>query len=334
MKRISLTISSILVLLFIGCSPINEPEGGYPFAIYFLRNSNLDIMDVCNTDLGSLNLKSEPWISSEDIEYYDWASHCMYLSNNKSYYIPEWNESDSVKLFPKRWANKPFVVVSNGNRCYLGYFFATLYYYYDPLFPSIVDVGYNSHGPSDIIMFYWNRSNVDNPLNNSEVKEALINSNLLHEGIQITLDNNTIRVLENKDTSTIIYTFTITNNDEDDLYILDPDKTGGEIFHYFTDGPVLYNIQNNKIYYSMYKEKYQPPSIYYWSPNWFTKIESMESIQRTVVLKGYPQFPSGEYVISLNYNHPICIKKEDMILADGRYWFGSTRSNSITWIYY
>jgi len=72
----------------------------------------------------------------------------------------------------------------------------------------------------------------------------------------------------------------------------------------------------------------------YWSPDWYTRLKSGESMQRTVVLKGYPHFPPGEYMFQFRYNGPSRnMEKENRELADGRYWIGPARSDVLVWRY-
>lgn len=332
-----LSLLSLTFLLF-GCNMINPPPlTDECYAIYFLKNDDLTISDVLNTNIDSLKLKSTPWLTSEDIEYYDWSSHCIYLKKDKVDLIPGWEEMQPLKhMFPKEWADMPFVVTSEGQRKYLGSFFNSLYSLELVLAPEFVDLGFNANCPSNVLMYYWPFLYVNNTLDNLDIKQSLIDNNLLHEGITIELDStntNTIIVLDNSDTATISYTITITNNDENDLFIMDPDITGSEIFHYYNNGPDFFNIDTKKEYKSWYKEIAQLPTINYWSPEWFIKLSSMESIKRTIVLKGYSKFSNGSYLVECRYNSPLKMSNDDVFDSDKRYWYGITRSDYFVWNY-
>jgi len=147
-----LAIIFISIILTISCSicknPTESNEENQSFAIYFLNDPNIKYYDIAESDLAELTLESTPWISDEDIEYYDWSSHCIYLKKDKSYFLPEW-QKDSIKTFPPEWGNKPFVVVAGGKRCYMGYF-EHAYSSYLSIAPVISDLC--NHGyPSDIL---------------------------------------------------------------------------------------------------------------------------------------------------------------------------------------
>ena len=312
-------------------------ENDLSFAIYFLLDDDLKMKDVYNKDLSDLILAPTPWLCAKDIRFYDWSSHCIYLKKNKTHFIPGWQKGKKFNLFPSEWADKPFVVTANGQKCYIGYFSRVELSMTEWIAPMIGDVGFNDIYPSDIIWIHWRWLYHDYPQNNPIVKNSLINAGLYHGGISVAFDPadvNTLRMVENADTSTISYKFTITNNDVDNLYIIDPDKTGSDLFHWFTNGITFQDINTKKIGEPRWRKYVSPPSYDYWSPDWFTKLKSGHSIQRTVILKGYPYFPTGEYIFQFKYNgQALAMEKEVRELADGRYWLGPTRANVLVWNY-
>jgi hypothetical protein len=329
-------IICILLAITINCekdeNPVSPKLSDYTFAIYFLQNEKLKMKDVYDKDLNQLKLAANPWLSDKDIRFYDWSSHCIYLKTDKTYFIPGWQKGERFNVFPAEWADKPFIVVANSKKCYMGYFFRIELSEDFRIAPMIADVGFNSRYPQDVLYIDWRWLYHDYPQNNPDVKKALIESGLHHGGISVTFDTtdvNTLCMIDNADTSTISYTFTITNNDEDDLYTIDPDKTGSDLFHWFTNGITFQNITTRKIYEPRWRKHASPND---WSPEWFTKIKSGQSIKRTVILKGYPYFPTGEYLFQFNYNGQISSMEKDVReLTDGRYWLGPTRANILVW---
>ena len=337
-----LLIGLVWISIFIvRCSrnPFSNNNDDHHFAIYFLADTTLKMNDVIenviNGNLDDIKLQSEPWLSEKDIDFYDWSSHCIYLKKDKTYFIPGWQKKDRFNVFPTEWADRPFVVEANGKKCYLGYFSRVELSMDMWIAPMVGDVGLNSLYPQDVIFIDWSWLYHEYPQNNPAVKNALLDAGLYHGGISITFDTtdvNTLRMIENADTSTISYKFTIANNDEDDLYIIDSDKMGSGLFHWFTNGLTFQNIETKKIYEPRWRKHIQLPSLDYWSTDWFIKLESGHSIQRTVILKGYPHFPTGEYLFELRYNGQIrAMEKEERELSDGRYWLGPTRSNVLVW---
>jgi hypothetical protein len=327
----------IILTIVINCeknkNPISPPSSDYAFAIYFLQDENLKMNDVYNKDLRELKLSHVPWLCNQDIRFYDWSSHLIYLKEDKTHLIPGWQKGKRFNVFPVEWADKPFVVTANGKKCYLGYFsrveLSTQYW----IAPMMEDIAANNLYPLDVVVIDWIWLYHDTPQNNQDVKNALINSGLYHGGISVTFDTtDAILNIENADTSTITYKFTITNNDEDNLYVLDPDKIGSGLFHRFTNGPVFKNLDTGKLYESRWKKTVKPAEN--WSPDWFTKLKSGQSIQRTVVLKGYPFFPTGEYIFEFKYSCPPSnMENEARELSEECYWLGVTRSNILVMVW-
>lgn len=329
----SIVIIMIFILMF-SCSKSQIPTEPYSdgsFAIYFLKDPSITMNHLISMDLSELQLESTPWLSDKDISFYDWSSHCIYLKNDKRHFFPDW-ENNKFNEFPPEWADKPFVVTANREKYYIGYFSNVLSHYW--IAPEISD-GLNNGYPPDVLFIDWTWLYQDYQQNHPDVKQALMETGLYHSGISVTFDTTDAIVnIENADTSTITYKFTITNNDKDDLYIMDPDKSGSDLFHWFTNGPVFKNLETGKIYESGWKTTGYLPATDYWSPDWFIKLKSGQSTIRAVILKGYPYFPTGEYIFEFRYNgQSRGMEKEVRERTDGRYWLGPTRSNILVMVW-
>jgi len=316
-----------------GCkdnNPVVPPtQNDNTFAIYFLKDTTLTIKDILSTNLEDLVLADKPWISQEDIDFYDWSSHCIYLKKDKSYFFR--SDFDSFTpdfLYKLSWVDRPLIVVANGKKCYTSYFFSTLLSDFWPS-PDIFDFDI-THYPKDVIYTEWPYPFAKDVRSNQDVKKTLNNLDILHEGLQITMDSI---LIDNAETTTIRYKITINNNDSDNLYVLDPDKIETSLFYAFTNGPEFYNSTNNTVYRSLNTGAIVP-TYGTFKPEWFSKIKSGQSINRMITLKGYPHLPDGNYYCSFSFNNPYYIKKEERMLSDGRYWMGPTRSELIgfNWI--
>lgn len=71
-----------------------------------------DTTDIPNCFLDTLPLEDEPIFTDKDLISYDWNEHKLLIKHNK--YIEELRKNHSTI------ANKPFVVVVNGERIYMG----------------------------------------------------------------------------------------------------------------------------------------------------------------------------------------------------------------------
>ncbi|MGE5365429.1 MAG: hypothetical protein ACM3SM_14955 [Bacteroidota bacterium] len=318
-----------LIALFLsGCSKeSNNPvtpvaDGDIKFGIYFLKDSSLKIKYLFQKDLSTFELQPDAWISDKDIEFYDWSSHLIYLKKSKSSFFPSVNGQLSI---PDSWDFKPFVLASKDKKFLAGYFQPIWTNEMWP-FANMLDFDLEHYYPDDIVYLDWPFFPAEDRRQNEEMKAYLKSINLLHEGIKLTIDS--LFITNNSDTATIRYNYTVRNMDSDNLYVLDPDKMGTNLYHYFTNGVVFYNDNEKILYESRYKTL-QPDPFDSYDSKWFTKIESGKTISRSVVLKGYPHLPSGLYYFKLNFGSPINISRQNRQLSDGRYWIGDTSSETM-----
>ena len=108
-----------ILSLFGGCSdenPVTPPaKKDYPYAIFFLKDTNLTFEEAANKNITLDDLADTPWLTQDDIQFYDWSSHCIYLKKNKDYLFPV---SFTLEYGISVWWNKILVVVANGEICY------------------------------------------------------------------------------------------------------------------------------------------------------------------------------------------------------------------------
>jgi hypothetical protein len=111
----------IIALVGLGCS--REPGPASPnnsgeFALFFLRDSALTGGQVTQMDKSQLVLRDEAWLTDDDIRFYDFSTHCIYLKQDKKRFFDTGTGGQFV--FHPVLISKPFVVVANGERCYIG----------------------------------------------------------------------------------------------------------------------------------------------------------------------------------------------------------------------
>jgi hypothetical protein len=112
--------------------------------------------------------------------------------------------------------------------------------------------------------------------------------------------------------------------------VLDPDKTGSGLFHYYTNGIDLLDINTKDLYWSEYKNVIIPGQLSYFDIKWFTKLETGQSIRRTIILKGYRYIPYKNYYCQMLFSSPrTYVEKDRRIQKDGRIWIGPTTTNAI-----
>lgn len=310
-----IAVACLLIGLF-GCDT-TEPETESDFAIFFLADDTLTSSEAAQQDIEALELESEPWLSETDIRFYDFSSHCIYLKTSKRDFFDYY---DIGRFGP--FMEEPFVVVTGGIRCYIGSIqnSSGLILPFPPgPYMDELDVWYF---PEDVmhISRAW-RAEVD-LRSMVPIHDALTTLGLLHGGLHLSLD--AVSVIENTDTATVQYTYTITNQDQDDLWILDPDRIGNGLFRFFSGGPHFRGASD--YYFAVYMDVIMPDSFNSWQPEWFTRIGAGQSLQRTVQQRGYPSIPTGSYDCFLVFHNPTKIAREDRVVSGARYWLGDIRS--------
>ena len=311
MKKVIRNLMLILISLsFSSCGILDSDSSSGNFSIYFLENTNLSYHDVCDSDINNLELKNTAWLTSDDIALYDFSVHYIYLNSNKSDFFSDYLDNGKI-IFD--FVTKPFVITTGTERIYLGSLmssFSSIAY----AGPSIMDFGVTYY-PEDIIPIEYGTKESDQR-NDIRIKNALISDDLYHEGISVELTD--VNILENSDTSTIQYTYSLRNNDSDDLYIFDSDIIGNEIFNYYSNGLVLKNDSTNSHIWAEYRNTDNSQ----WSQSWFSRINSGESIERTITLKGYPRIPQLKYKCYFHFGTPKQIEKSERMIDNTRIWIG------------
>lgn len=295
----------IFVLLFISCSKednvIDHLDISKSINIYLVKEDNPELHEA-NFDLNTVVLESSPWVSGSDIELYDWSAHTFYLNR---------------EVEKEKYAGRHFVVTSHEKRLFAGVFFP-MYMSSIPQIPSILpEDGY--FNPKDIIQFgqfgYYRSGNLDE---NTKFKNTLISSGLFREGIDVQLNE-----IKKINTASLEYTFTITNNDEETLYLLDPQKMGNSRFHYYTNGVSL--VQNESYFWPNSLDATRSEKI---NSNWYVKLSPGKSISRKVQLAGFTKLPTGNVEATFHFPGAKLTKTGSWKKPDGRIWLGDIHAKS------
>jgi hypothetical protein len=318
----------VILFLFLSCSedenPLIPPDDS-DFSIFFLQDSNFTYLDVKNLDLDSLILGDTPWLNIDDVYMYDFSTHYIYLKGTKDRLF----ENLTTNIFFENFLIKPFVLIANNQRIYLGSLMSS-HSSLGCAGPHIKDFD-QILLPSDVIAI--NGCNFEGWIDqrsDDRIQKAFKAINGFHAGLEVIL--NEVLIVENSDTSTIKYSFSIKNKDTDDLFIPDPDLMGTELFHFYTNGPHM-RSSTQHYYYSQYKKTIPPTPHDSWDKSWFVRLKSGESLNRTVFLKGYPRFERSTYSCTFYYSGPAKIEPIERSNKSGRYWIGRIETEKQTIVY-
>ncbi len=254
--------------------------------------------------------------NSNSIDFYDFSSHLIYLKPGNIF----------------SFANSgTFKVQVDNEEIYTGQMY--------PMYSSYVPTGaYINCAPtlySDyIIPIRFNQiidteGNLNNdPRNDSRITDALKKHNQYKKG----LSSEIVSVQKTADNK-IKITLELSNLEPDNLLYLDPDKMGLGLFHYFTNGLIIRDSQNNPYSHKLTTQKPEPWDS--WTTNWLTAINGNETKTITIKYDDFDLLPSGVYTASFNYpGLSYQIESENIQQNNGRIWLGELNKSKVISIEY
>lgn len=236
-----------------------------------------------------------------DIELYDTSANILYFKKDQDY-------------LEKMYQNS-FAFMNKGKIIYQGSF--------HPGYSSSMPIGPFIWSPPAYGTYALKIDNWTNS-NNPDVRKdpALINilkqNNLFHPGLQISACSINIQGPQ------LTFKFTITNKDQTDLMIIDPNKTGLNLFHYFTNGLYIYDSSNNEVFKSSIQHQ-SPDPWNSWKTEWLSVLKSGESTEFTILYSIDNPLASGEY--KMKFVFPGLglggqIFKDQLYQGNSRIWLG------------
>ena len=339
--------------LMTGC--ILTPRG---FNIYLLQNEKMDYPTARTKALSELVLQEKPWIASGDIERYDVSTHLIHLTKGitvtwkriSSEGIPFQvvAAADGERRISIR--GTPFVAAADGQRCYLGMLWPSLpgaVWPGDGIIPLIQFSSFRDETPDlvplGVFSFVQNYQLAEDPRFDPRLIKALKENGQYHAGVECSL--NEAVIIPTPEGSSVRYTYTLKNNDQDDLYVLDPNRMNTDYFHSNQNGiQVIAQLRVDEKS-GLRSNVFRPDDRVFARPTprkgvdkeWFTRLPSGELLRRTAIIKGFPRIPSGEYRLrfyfaSPGYGHGAIgwITRDQRQLKDGRIWIGQIRVDLTT----
>jgi len=156
----------------------------------------------------------------------------------------------------------------------------------------------------------------NDPRNDCRLISAFKNCGLLHSGLSSEIKEIDING------SQLSFSFIVTNKDKTSLLILDPRKMGPNLFHYFTNEPIFFNISQNKLFFCSIEHQILSPWNS-WNIEWLTELKSGDSKQFTFEYEIDSPFTPGDYKVSFEFpGLSIQITKDQLYQGRKRIWLG------------
>jgi len=337
LKPINIVMIVMLIMSTgIGCQQNNDSPSymNDQFSIYLLKDENITSEQFQQLNLSELELKTEPWLSIEDIEFYDFSTHYIYLKEDKASLF----ERDP-DAFPTGSSSKFFVVVAQGEISYLGEILSPVSSS-GHMVPYILEgfpIGMSPY-PSDIIhiiRYPMYMGSYDEDVRTDEnIKDALVQAGKFQAGLNVELKN--VEITGEPGTQIISYTIAVTNEGDEDLYVPDPDKMGIDLFHFYSRGVTL--VPQDGGLSILATDPPGTPASDNWNLEWYTKIQGGESLLRTVVMPCSTTVAESSYLCYFRYSgpqiyfdnsDPIMIERDERTLDSGRLFMGEVCSDYI-----
>ena len=236
-----------------------------------------------------------------DFELYDSSTHILYLKTNH----PEFKYEKSSS----------FSLLANGDEIYKGVFWPP-YFSSLPYGPYISS--FSSFYPDYTIrielMTFDNKPK--DPRNDPRFISALKDHNLLHSGLSVSI--NSINMVGTQ----LTFKFTVTNQDMSDLLILDLEKTGPNLFHYFTNGLSIRKLTYEEVFSSQIVP--QTPSPWNsWKTDWLSELKSGDTRQFTINYTINSPLNPGEYNAMFEFpGLTYGVTKDQLFHDNNRIWIG------------
>ncbi|MBW6481117.1 MAG: hypothetical protein K0B37_16935 [Bacteroidales bacterium] len=239
-----------------------------------------------------------------DIELYDTSTHILYFKTVHDEF--------------KDIENGTFTFLNNGDPIYTGSFWPG-YSSSIPSGPFIMSPPY-MYGNYALRIENWNFDNHD-LRNDTRIIDILNQNNLLHSGLAIS--SSLIEITGTQ----LTFRFTVTNQDQSNLMIIDIEKTGPNLFHFFTNGLYIYDTAHNEVF-SSNIEHQTPDPWNSWNIEWLSDLKAGESKEFTINYELNDPLIPGEYDTlfefpGLSYQ----VTKDQLYQENSRIWLGDITIN-------
>jgi hypothetical protein len=214
----------------------------------------------------------------DEIHLYDSSSHVLIFKEIHP-------EFDKLK-------DATFEACAEGDTVYQGHFW--------PAYFSSMPIGaYISNNPL-FLQNYALKIDFRSSNNNKDLRndprfiKSLSDRNLLHSGLAVKISK-----IESNG-SLISFTFTVTNMDNANLLILDPDLVGVNVFHYFTNGLSIKNISTGATTHVTIPPK-APVPLNGFLPTWLSSLSPTTTKSYTFLYSLGSALSPGEYSVTFLY---------------------------------
>lgn len=243
-----------------------------------------------------------------DIELYDTSTHILYFKNVHA-------EFNSIET-------NTFTFKADGENIYSGTFWPA----YSSSMPSepFISTSPFLYG-NYALKIQKGFSEKPDIRNDPRLIAILKDQNLLHSGLAISASSIEITG------TNLTFKFTITNHDQSDLMIIDPDKTGPNLFHYFTNGLYINDMNHSEAFSSTIAPQIPDPWNS-WKLDWLSELKAGDSKQFIINYTINTPLNKGEYYATFSFpGLGFQVTKDQLLQGNNRIFLGDIQvANKIT----
>ncbi|MDX1314293.1 MAG: hypothetical protein R3356_02220, partial [Eudoraea sp.] len=116
----------------------------------------------------------------------------------------------------------------------------------------------------------------------------------------------------------VVFDFTVSNQDEENYYILSPEKMGSGLYHYYTNGLYLWSEATSYLENGMESEAPKDD----WKISWMELLEGGSSRSFSLSYPDFEPFSPGEYRASFRLPGLFRVDLGELYRAGGSIWLG------------
>jgi len=168
---------------------------------------------------------------------------------------------------------------------------------------------------------------IEDPREDQRIVEALEKYGQLHHGLSISIEDITI-----SSSHEVSFSYTITNQDGFNYYILSPEKMGTGLFHYYTNGLYMFNQETGWL---MHQEEVVTPDPWdSWDRSWMELLSPHASKTYLIEYNNFDEVPPGSYDAYFRFPGLTHVDLDEIEDTQGRIWLGELEvSEKLTVIY-
>jgi hypothetical protein len=118
------------------------------------------------------------------------------------------------------------------------------------------------------------------------------------------------------------------NRDKVNYYYLDPEKMGMALYHYYTNGVILWDTEEQRSY-SHHVHAKEPYPWDGWDMDWMSLLEGGKSVQITLEYHNFENVPPGSYRVFFEFpGLHSQVERDQLDQRLGRIWLGKLRIRS------